>query len=367
MAMQLLIKRYGDAPDAPPLDRQSFTGPIITIGSDAATASLVLRGAGIAAEHVVIINEDGHMLLINRAEGTALNEELLAREGRRPLVHGDNLRIGDYLITFVFPSAYESVQIARQIETPRTPAPQSREALLDATEPKTSKTSIAPPRTAAISGNGEEQAQSNFASILDSLRTEEDSFYFLIEGGLHNQRRVTIGSAEMPLGWDQTGQILAFDAGTVTTLRAIVRKDWSGVIVQTQSAGTVAVNGEPVESTRRLHNGDRLMLVPTANTAAQNQSFLIFHEPASLVVLDSLLPQKLPPPVPLQSPEEMAATLGQTTTSPPPTKTAIARADKATTAPAKKVFGYFSRTEILIMLTGTLFMATIVFLLLEYL
>jgi hypothetical protein len=212
--------------------------------------------------------------------------------------------------------------------------------------------------------NGEDNAQRNFAAILGSLRNEEDSFYFLVEGGTNSQTRIAISSAEMALGWDHTGQNISFNAATIASLRAFVRKDWSGVVVQTHKPGLVVVNGEPVEDTRRLRNGDRLMLVPTAVTRIQNQSFLVFHEPASLMVLDSLLPQKLPPPVALQSPAEMAAQLEQTREAPP-------QPGEPSKSPARwsqrRVFGYFSPLEVLLMLLGTLFMAVIVFLALEFL
>jgi hypothetical protein len=149
-----------------------------------------------------------------------------------------------------------------------------------------------------------------------------------------------------------------------------MRKDWSGVIIETQGVGMVAVNGEPVESVRRLRDGDRLMLIPTAQTAAQNNCILIFHEPASLVVLDTLLPQKLPPPVSLQPPAEMAAQLARTSQSALPVATTQAQTVTMRSSwPSSdhRFFGYFTLYEVLIMIAGTLFTAALVFLVLEYL
>lgn len=333
MTTTLLIKRHGDAPDAPPLEERTLDSELFTIGSDPA-ANVVLRGPRVAAEHaIILLQEDDQRLLFNRADGTLLNDESLRREARVGLADGDRLRIGDYVITFhIRPAAGAA---------PPPPAPE------------------------ADRQDGGGNSQRNFAAILNSLRTVEDSFNFLIEGGRQNQQRIIIGTAEMPLGWDETGQNLAFDEASVFTLRATVRKERSGVLVEALSPGTVAVNGEPVESARQLSNGDRLVLVPTAATAAQNQAFLVFHEPASLTVLDELLLQKLPPPVPPQSPVEMAETLGQSGEA-GPLVPAPQAPGAAAPHEARRVFGYFSPTEVLIFAVGTLLLSVLVFLLLEF-
>lgn len=368
MSTQLIIRRHGDAPDAAPLDQRTFDGPIITIGSDAA-ASLTLPGARIAPEQAIVINEDGHLLLISRADGTLLNDEPLARETRRPLADGDRLRLGDYVIIFRLTGAApaapgEGLTAAALSDAQRRRSGDAPTRLAE-TPPPSPQSPAAPRATAAPPANGEDGAQRNFAAILDSLRTEEDSFYFLVEGGADDGRRVPIGGAELPLGWDISGQKITFDAAAVSAPRAVVRKDWSGVAVQAHSAGMVVVNGELVESTRRLRNNDRLMIVPTATTAAQNQAFLVFHEPASLVVLDSLLPQKMPPPVLLPSPAEMAASLAQAAPSSVPAVVPAGGAKPPGTP--RRVFGFFTPSEILMMLVGTLALAVLVFLLLEYL
>ena len=100
----------------------------------------------------------------------------------------------------------------------------------------------------------------SFGAILDSLRTDEDRFYFVIEGGDQSGVHVPIELEEMPLGWDETGQYLCFDIASIADLCAIVRKDWSGVICQRQTASGIAVNDEPIEDERRLRDGDRLSL-----------------------------------------------------------------------------------------------------------
>ena len=105
------------------------------------------------------------------------------------------------------------------------------------------------------------------------------------------------------------------------------------------------------------------MIVPTMVTAAQNQSFLVFHEPASLLVLDSLLPQKFPPPVALEPAAETGTSLVTTETTLP---TVASKGRTKLFDPQRKLLGYFSMLEVLIMIIGTLVMATIIFLVLEY-
>jgi pSer/pThr/pTyr-binding forkhead associated (FHA) protein len=357
MTTKLVIKRKADGPATPPLAERILGEPLITIGSDA-TASLRLNGSGVAPEQTVIINDEGQMLLINRAEGTVLNDEPLAREARRPLAHGDRLSIGDYNIFFVSAEAGTVGQTQNQarVTTRLSPLP-------DQTMPTPAKDSASAQPPAQ-----RETEPRNFAAILDSLRTEEDSFYLLIEGGPRNGQRIRIEAREMPLGWNSTGQEVSFDTASVVAARALLRKDWSGVVVQSLGAGMVAVNGEPVEATRHLGNGDRIVIVPTAITTAQNNVVLVFHEPASLVVLDSLLPQKLPPPVALLEPGAQEGNdAGLALKSQAAKQEAMSRARPKMFSSERTIFGYFTLMEVLLMLAFTLVTAVLIFLGLEYL
>lgn len=367
MTPKLLIKRQGDAPSAAPQSELTLDGALISVGSDP-VATLSLRGANIAPEQAVIINEDGQLLLINRADGTTLNDELLPREARRPLAHGDRLGVGNYVIILVTdetPAA--SGTVARQgnlSESLTLSTDAMAQAETNLAETNRTQTNLATTQPVQPPPNGNERAPRNFAAILDTLRTEEDSFYLLIEGGPDDGQRVRLESLEMPLGWEETGQRLAFEAEKVLAPRAVLRKDWTGVVVQATGVGLVAVNGEPVEAPRQLRNGDRLTLVPTVNTAAQNQAILIFHEPASLIALDSLLKQKLPPPVALQPAAPEASLVAQADDATATLEVSRERASQ--TRAARKYFGYFTRGEMLLMLVGTLITAAIIFLVLEF-
>lgn len=408
MTIKLIVKGRADAPTTPPLAERVYADPIITIGSDPAATLCLAPEAGVAPEHAILINEDGQMLLINRADGTSLNGESLMREARRPLVHGDCLEAGDYAIYLLLdngaaprpttplqqptpPIAHDyqnsdgqegapqsqqsdaaqflsqSASQSPSFSTPPTQQSSPTSPVVNSSPPPLSRRDDAAPQNVPAQTRAPEIASRNFAAILDSLRTEEDRFYLLFEGGSQTGNRVTIETAEMAIGWDATGQNISVDAADIVAARAVLRKDWSGVVLEARSAGMVSVNGEPLEAARRLRNGDRLMLVPTSATLAQNQSFLIFHEPASLVVLDTMLPQKLPPPV---MPQAVTATgtdtvaLAVAGTTP---DSAVAQATKRASLfnSDRKLFGYFTPLEVSLMIAGTLITAVIVFLLLE--
>jgi hypothetical protein len=210
----------------------------------------------------------------------------------------------------------------------------------------------------------------SFAAILDSLRTEEDTFYFQVETATTGRRRVPVEGAETLLGWDRTGQNVACgDAGAVATVRAVAHKDWSGVVLQPEEPGAASVNGEPVESARRLRNGDRVTLRPASGPAALDpaRNFFIFYEPASLVVLDSLLPpQQLPPPVAAHAPGAEASAAAAALVHAPASSPPAVRTPARTALTARTYFGYFTFGEVALMACATLAAAFIIFLILEY-
>jgi hypothetical protein len=357
MAIRLIIRRRDAGEGAVPA-AQTFDGPIVTIGSDPA-ASLHLDDRTVAAEQAIIISGDEESpLFINRADGTFLNGESLAREARRPLSHGDSISIGPYVISLQTGNGFRPGAALPELGSGATDANAER-AVRDTGEAPALPDEAAPATT---------QQPTSFAAILDSLRTEEDTFYFQVETATAGRRRVPVEGAGMLLGWDWTGQnVVCGDAGAIMTVRATVHKDWSGVVLQPEEAGAVSVNGEPVEAARRLRNGDRVMLRPAPGSTGLDQArnFLIFYEPASLVVLDSLLPsQQLPPPVappPSAQDEATAAAL-----VPAPATTPAVRTPARLPLKVRRYFGYFTLGEVALMACATLAAAFIIFLILEY-
>jgi pSer/pThr/pTyr-binding forkhead associated (FHA) protein len=363
MPIRLIIRRR-DAGEAAAHAEQTFDGPIVTIGSDAA-ASLQLSGPGIAAEQAIIIGGEGEPpLFINRADGTLLNGESLAREARRPLSDGDSISVGAYVI-ILQGNGFNPGAVAHGLAADAPHADAGHAA------PNTRETPALPDADAPATPRQQQQAQqpTSFAAILDSLRTEEDTFYFQVETATAGRRRVPVEATGLLLGWDGAGQNVACGYGVaVETVRAVVHKDWSGVVLQPEESDSVAVNGEPVEAARRLRNGDRVTLRPVAGAAPPDtaRNFFIFYEPASLVVLDSLLPpQQLPPPVapPARAEGEAAtAALVHATTATPPAVRTPARQPLT----ARTYFGYFTLGEVALMACATIAAAFVIFLILEY-
>lgn len=360
MAIRLIIRRR-DGNEGAARVAQTFDGPLVTIGSDAG-ATLHLDDREVAAEQaIIIVGDDEAPLFINRAEGTLLNGEQLAREARRPLSDGDTISIGPFVIGF------ESGNGFRPGATVKGLAPAAADYADDddaRPAPITRDTTPLPADAATTPALATTSQPTSFAAILDSLRTEEDTFYFQVETATTGRRRVPIESARLLLGWDATGQNVACGAeGTIALPRAVVHKDWSGVMLQPEAAGAALVNGEPIETARRLRNGDRVTLRPEhgPGTPDPARNFFIFYEPASLVVLDSLLPaQQLPPPV-----------------AAPPSVSEDAAADALVPLPAVRTppqvplmsrpfLRYYTVGEVLLMVCATLLGAFVIFLILEY-
>lgn len=348
MATRLIISRPGV-----PVEERVFDDEIVTIGSDPA-ATLCLADPSIAHEQAIVIREDGRPLLINRAPGTVFNGELLPREARRPLSGGDRIEFGPYSVS-VAPVEGDSEETTRPLSRPeemRHAQPDER----DAADPRGGEGG-----GAARDAQAREQPQPqgrSFAAILDSLRTEEDSFYFVIESS-SGQRRVRLEAAETMIGWDETGRRISCDAGVVVAARAVVRKDWSGVVALPLSSGMILVNGETVEAPRRLRDGDRVMLLRVSAHEPED-ACLVFHEPASLVVLDNLLPQQQTPPAKAAAETAAVEALPLVRQSP-----AALEARPSLVSPERRYFGYFTPFEVIIMIVGTLVTAAIIFIILE--
>lgn len=351
MATRLIISRSGV-----PVEERSFDDEIVTIGSDPA-ATLCLTDPSIAPEQAIVIREEGRpLLLISRAPGTVFNGELLPREARRTLASGDRIEFGPYGVSVaaVEGEREEAERYAARAEE-RGPAPADER---DAADPRGGEGGAH--GDAQSSQQQPQQQGRSFAAILDSLRTEEDSFYFVVEsvaGG--GSRRVRLEAAETMLGWDETGRRISCDAGVVVAARAVVRKDWSGVVALPLSPGMILVNGETVEAPRRLRDGDRVMLLRVSAHEPED-ACLVFHEPASLVVLDTLLPQQQTPAPPAK-PEANAGEAASLVRQPP----AAVELKTATSSPERRYFGYFTPLEVLVMVVGTLVTAAIIFIILE--
>jgi pSer/pThr/pTyr-binding forkhead associated (FHA) protein len=356
MLSKFILKKTssGSATDEYIIAEHIFDGSLFTIGSDAAS-TIVLPEA--AAEQAVVIQEKDHLTLFNRSDGTALNSRELRRESMEPLAHGDEIKIGGYVIK-LFAAGYA-------VENGNSRAAVANAAAKDIF---TTSEDIAVAHLPEIQRENKtfeknkpelpsKKNARNFADILNTLRTEEDSFYFIVENGRQEERRIPLEHAEMPLGLDAKGEISG-QVEKISSLYAILRKDWSGIVIETQRGGAVFVNDEAVTTTRRLRNGDRVSF----NTLRQNDKtlpFLRLHEPSSLVALESLLETRS---------RAEGANVGTNSASvfyPNEIETTVAP-DLNESFLERRFLGYFSFFEIASMIIGTLIGAVLIFLLLEF-
>lgn len=204
----------------------------------------------------------------------------------------------------------------------------------------------------------------SFASVLDSLRTIEDTFYFSIEGGSQMGLRIPLEghTLELPLGLDSSKRNVCFNPESIAVLCAVLRKDWSGVQIIPQDKGSIRINGEVVSAARRLRHGDKLELCKRSRkNGALMDSVLVFHEPVSLRVLPSLLPQKHHPPEAVSEPNR--ALVGDPAQSPAPAPQSLPDWPR----PRKLYFGLFSKGQLGLMFIVTLIGSAAVFLILNWL
>jgi hypothetical protein len=351
MAIRFVIKQNGSsssAGDNSPIAEYIFDENLFTIGSDAAN-NLVLAES--AAEQAVVVREEEFLTLINRAEGTSLNGKDLRREAFQPLGHGDRIEIGTCVI-LVFDSESETpedfLNESKPPEIAEIPKPEEPLALPEiATENVTVKdTNIQKPVVQKA------EASRNFAAILDTLRTEEDSFYFIVENKSKKEtRRIPLEQTEMPLGANQRGEIVS-KIEEISTIFAVTRKDWSGILLDAQKPNTIFVNGEALTGARRLRNDDRVSF------SAPVKETLVLHEPSSLVALESLLTAR----------EASESRFGIHKTSGGETEALTVATNEKTGSSLfeRTFFGYFNFLEVVTMFFATLIGAVLVFLFLEF-
>ncbi len=331
-----------------------FDGSLFTIGSDAA-GTIVLPGA--AAEQAVVIQEEAHLTLFNRSEGTALNGQNLRRESMQPLASGDEIRIGVHVIEYVAETApaenpFNRVNAAAVPDIYATTKDIPVAHLVPKPAPK-------PPTAAAERREADPEPPKknarNFADVLNTLRTEEDSFYFVVENGSQENRRIPLEQTEMPLGLNARNEITGAVA-EINVLYAILRKDWSGIVIEAQRGGAVFVNDEALTTTRRLRNGDAVSF----NAARLNDKtlpFLKLHEPSSLVALESLLETR-ERGAGIQKNLNGAVIYNETEP--------ITAAEPNVPLMERRFFGYFNFFEVVSMIIGTLIGAVLIFLMLEF-
>ncbi len=354
MAIKLIVKK--SEPNGVVSVREIILDNEFSTIGNSESATLFLDDTQISNEQAVIVIEEDRAILINRSEGTFFNESAISKETRCEVQNGDEIQFGSHTVSFLNTnykpknSIFIPANSGKLSFDPETAVDTADEVpVFDV------------PQNGNGNGNGFKSTKS-FADILSSIRKEEDRFYFQLQNN-GNQEKLPIEKEEIILGWDLTGRILSEDPNVVVMPRAIVRKDWSGVMVYPQGKDFVWVNGETVSTATRLHDGDKLTFLASFSSAPQNDTSLVFCEPAALVEINSILPQELPSVAPNRTDlEEMTGS----EVAEVDTKTQKI-AEKQVKTKKRKWFGYFTFGEVFVMFIGTMIVAGLVYLILEYL
>lgn len=304
---------------------------IITVGNNP-SATLELKDTNVAPEQFVIINENNQLLLMNRAEGTAVNGENLELGSRVELNSGDKIEIGSFELELADFAGNGTAEIA--------------------------ETEIV---------EEDESIEKDFSTVLDGLK-EEDSFYFQIINEENIIERILFDSEEIWIGTSFAESSIKKDKSQLDEVFARVKKDWSGAVIYPEEGEEIYLNGESLDEPSRLKNEDELFLVDEFAEDDDIQTKITFHEPIVLLALNSILPEDLPEPVNISEPPDRSKKSINVR------KNAVGVAKDVQVAnqkalPVKKqkgrMFGYFSFLEVVIMAIGTLVTAGIIFLVLE--
>lgn len=354
MNKRLLVKKQGEL--IPDLTLIVPLSGIVSVGSDA-SATIELKGEAVAPEQFVIVCEGGQMTLLCRVDNTQINGDILPQGSLHNLEVRDTIAIGEYELSVETAESAEII-LSGKAEEP-VEIPQEPESVAPA--PKREELS----EKVAFHRNGEKFLDPNksLSEVLEGLKAEE-KFYFLIENGVEEKRRIYVETEEMWLGWAASGECaISENPSDIAVPRAQIRKDWSGVVLYPLKNKNIWLNKQVLDEPHRLKHDDSLQMLSKDKFLQDAKTTVRFHEPTALLVLDSILPKELPPPVSLertQSPD-----LIHDSRIPNADKNALVKKQKIKKK-GGRIFGYFTGLEILIMVVGILVAASFIFLVLEY-
>ncbi|MCS7080560.1 MAG: FHA domain-containing protein [Chloracidobacterium sp.] len=393
MEVKLIVREVGAPPAAKPLLEDTWRTTIISIGSSP-QATLRLTGSGIAAEHVVLFEENGHVAMANHGDGTRLNGLPVRIGDRRAITFGDRIHIGDYVVTVL-----DGNSPAARLDDPRaTSLLQAATRELFTSGLRFDLDAVFP---AAFRSPGQRKSleipeNASFAQILDALVTPEDRFRFVIEGGYQSNVLLLLptGDAETSLGWEASGLRITMNQQELATYCALVRKVGDQVTLHPVTAEhRLTVNDEPVTTPRVLADGDRIRFAsPLSRPLDRPLPTLVFRTPPTLAILNKAVAAAPPPAVeptdeaqhqstskastspavasevetPLRQVVEMPALTEADLRSATPEQAADATSQPAPGGSETVYYlGYFTGLELLVMAVGTLLGALVVYVLLE--
>lgn len=368
MSKKLLVKKEGEL--LPDLTLTIPPSGIVSVGSDA-SATIELRSDAVAPEQFVVVCEGGQLTLLCRVDDTQINGDVLPQGSLHNLEVGDRIAVGEFEMTVEtsetadkilsgnaeepaavqFPENIQPENIQNIEFIPPVPAVLKREESFQPAPPKPNGGKIFDP-------------DKSLSDVLAGLKAEE-KFYFLIENGVAEKRRIYVESEEMWLGWSESGEcVISENPAEIVAPRAQIRKDWSGVVLYPLKTKNVWLNSQVLDEPHRLKNDDSLQMLGKDKFLQDAKTTVRFHEPTALLVLDSILPKELPPPVSLE--RTKAPDLIHESRTPNAGKNALAKKQPTAKKSGGKIFGYFTGLEIFIMIVGIFVAAAFIFLVLEY-
>lgn len=357
MNKRLLVKKQGKL--LPDLTLIVPPSGIVSVGSDA-SATIRLTGGTVAPEQFVVVCESEQMTLLCRVDNTQINGDDLPQGSLHNLEAGDKIEVGEYELSVETAESAELILSGKPIEPPKF---QNEEFILP---PVPVVLQQEPVQAVPPNANGGKifDPDKSLSEVLEGLKSEE-KFYFLIENGIAEKRRIYVETEEMWLGWAESGEcVISENPSDISAPRGQIRKDWSGVVVYPLKAKNIWLNSQVLDEPHRLKNDDSLQLLSKDKFLQDAKTTVRFHEPTALLVLDSILPKELPPPVSLE--RTKAPDLIHESRTPNRKNNALAKKQKVVKKSGGQIFGYFTALEILIMIVGILVSATFIFLVLEY-
>ncbi len=347
MNKKLLVKKRGEF--IPELSPEIPADGIVSVGSDA-SATIELEDEAVAPEQFVIVCENGQLTLLCRVENTVINGKLLPKGSLYNLELHDTVIVGDYSLSV------EPIEAAEKLMSGDTEE-------ISSDEETAGEVQTAAPEKSTENNQISPDADKSLSDVLEGLKAEE-KFYFLIENGSPEKRRIDVESEEMWLGWTAAGECaISENPADIAKPRAQIRKDWSGVMLYPLKNKNIRLNDAALDEPRRLKNADTLQLLGKEKALPDARTNIKFFEPTALLALDSILPKELPPPVSLDKTGKAQGVFDER-----PSKTAEPNAKNQTfeSIESGRFFGYFTALEILIMIAGILVAAALIFLVLEY-
>lgn len=355
MSKKLLVKNRETI--VPELTREIPENGIFSIGNDS-SAMLELNDERIAPEQFVIVCEAKQATLMCRADGGKINNQNLAQGSMHNLQPTDIIGVGDY--TLIFDTA-ENVEAILTKFAENGPAQENPVKDLPPKKQKSRR------KTGEQSENSNSQRSLN--DVLEELRSDE-KFYFQVEDDAGEKRRFYVETEEMWLGWSPSGEcVIGVNTADIEMPRAQIRKDWSGVVLCPLQTEAIRLNSAMLSEPHRLKNDDHLFLLAKNQTEFDETTSIKFHEPTALLVLDSILPKELPPPVLMKTAAQitensLSSAANEGNADAQTIQTTVRQTITKDEKP--RIFGYFTLTEIVVMIVGTLIASVIVFFILEY-